>query len=70
MFTVDVKQQCNDAISINFISLHFKTLNLELTLKCANACILNLSADYVGSVTLTRSIRRKDKILVPILTII
>ena len=61
---------CFTVISLSFISLHFKTLNFDLTLKCANACILKLPADYAGSVTLTSSIRRKDKILVPILTII
>ena len=27
-------------MSISFISLHFKTLNFDVTLKCANACIL------------------------------
>ena len=61
---------CFTVISLSFISLHFKTLNFDLTLKCANACILKLPADYAESVTVTRSIQRKDKILVPILTII
>ena len=41
-----------------------------MTLKCSNALIVQLPADFVGSVTLATSIGRKDKILVPILTII
>ena len=57
-------------ISISFNFLHFKTLNFDLTLKCSNAGMVQLPADFVGSVTLATSIGRKDKILVPILTII